>query len=80
MCGGGRPPFSHSREGEGERRRWDPRWGIWDPSVQHTSLMNIRLLPLAEMEYTRVLPHYHPCMASMEIDPELSDTLMHLSG
>ena len=24
--------------------------------------------------------HHHPCMASMEIDPELSDTLMHLSG
>ena len=25
------------------------------------------------------LPGY-PCMASMEVDPELSDTLMHLSG
>jgi hypothetical protein len=24
--------------------------------------------------------HHHPCMASMEVDPELSDTLMHLSG
>jgi thymidylate synthase len=24
--------------------------------------------------------HHHPCMASMEIDPELEDTLMHLSG
>lgn len=24
--------------------------------------------------------HHHPCLASMEIDPELSDTLMHLSG
>jgi len=24
--------------------------------------------------------HHHPCMASMEIDPDLSDTLMHLSG
>jgi hypothetical protein len=24
--------------------------------------------------------HHHPCMASMVIDPELSDTLMHLSG
>jgi len=24
--------------------------------------------------------HHHPCMASMEFDPELSDTLMHLSG
>ena len=23
---------------------------------------------------------HHPCMASMEVDPELSDTLMHLSG
>ena len=25
------------------------------------------------------LPRY-PCLASMEVDPELSDTLMHLSG
>ena len=24
--------------------------------------------------------HHHPCMASMEVDPELADTLMHLSG
>jgi thymidylate synthase len=24
--------------------------------------------------------HHHPCMASMEVDPELEDTLMHLSG
>jgi hypothetical protein len=24
--------------------------------------------------------HHHPCMASMEIDPDRSDTLMHLSG
>jgi len=24
--------------------------------------------------------HHHPCMASMEIDPDLNDTLMHLSG
>jgi hypothetical protein len=24
--------------------------------------------------------HHHPCMASMEVDPDLSDTLMHLSG
>lgn len=24
--------------------------------------------------------HHHPCLASMEIDPDLQDTLMHLSG
>lgn len=24
--------------------------------------------------------HHHPCLASMEIDPDLSDTIMHLSG
>lgn len=24
--------------------------------------------------------HHHPCMASMEVDPDRSDTLMHLSG
>jgi len=24
--------------------------------------------------------HHHPCLASMEIDPDLMDTLMHLSG
>ncbi len=24
--------------------------------------------------------HHHPCMASMEIDPDRNDTLMHLSG
>ncbi len=24
--------------------------------------------------------HHHPCLASMEIDPDLHDTLMHLSG
>lgn len=24
--------------------------------------------------------HHHPCLASMEIDPDLRDTLMHLSG
>ena len=24
--------------------------------------------------------HHHPCMASMEVDPDLEDTLMHLSG
>jgi len=37
--------------------------------------------------HTRVLPgnlsptlSRYTCMASMEIDPELSDTLMHLSG
>jgi hypothetical protein len=26
------------------------------------------------------MPSANPCMASMEVDPELSDTLMHLSG
>jgi hypothetical protein len=25
------------------------------------------------------MPSANPCMASMEVDPELSDTLMHLS-
>lgn len=24
--------------------------------------------------------HHHPCLASMEIDPDLADTIMHLSG
>ncbi len=24
--------------------------------------------------------HHHPCLASMEIDPDLNDTIMHLSG
>ena len=24
--------------------------------------------------------HHHPCLASMEIDPDLQDTIMHLSG
>jgi thymidylate synthase len=24
--------------------------------------------------------HHHPCLASMEIDPDLEDTIMHLSG
>jgi len=24
--------------------------------------------------------HHHPCLASMEIDPDLRDTIMHLSG
>lgn len=24
--------------------------------------------------------HHHPCLASMEIDPDLRDTLMHMSG
>ena len=24
--------------------------------------------------------HHHPCLASMEVDPDLHDTLMHLSG
>ena len=24
--------------------------------------------------------HHHPCLASMEIDPGLQDTIMHLSG
>ncbi len=24
--------------------------------------------------------HHHPCLASMEIDPDLHDTIMHLSG
>jgi len=36
---------------------------------------------LAEAADTGALRHHHhPCMASMEIDPDLSDTLMHLSG
>jgi hypothetical protein len=30
--------------------------------------------------YGRPRHHHHPCMASMEVGPELSDTLMHLSG
>jgi hypothetical protein len=36
---------------------------------------------LAEAADTGALRHHHhPCMASMEVDPDLSDTLMHLSG
>ena len=32
------------------------------------------------MKATGVLRYNNPCMASMEIDPDLSDTLMPLSG
>ena len=32
------------------------------------------------MKATGVLRYNNPCMASMEIDPDLSDTLMQLSG
>ena len=36
---------------------------------------------LAEAADTGALRHHHhPCMASMEIDPDRNDTLMHLSG
>jgi hypothetical protein len=36
---------------------------------------------LAEAADTGALRHHHhPCMASMEVDPDLADTLMHLSG
>jgi thymidylate synthase len=36
---------------------------------------------LSEVSDTGALRHHHhPCLASMEIDPDLQDTIMHLSG
>jgi len=46
------------------------------PCAENRSPVCARSLPET---LSPTLPRY-PCMASMEVDPELSDTLMHLSG
>ena len=46
------------------------------PCAENRSPVCARSLPET---LSPTLPRY-PCMASMEVAPELSDTLMHLSG